>query len=174
MGKLCRPIHDDGPVNNGEKRLQNYLVNNLPDDYYVVPNLNLAVSSRHITKIWEYDVIVVAPHAVFHIENKDWGGHLEGDDYAWFRSGQEVANPHKTANLKSKILATKIRDAHPDWKFGQVITLVTLSNPMQSMFGLDPTCETYKQTFLVNEKLINLISATLLSSHDTTVFLRFS
>lgn len=158
MAQLSRPLHDDGPVNSGEKRLQNFLVVNLPDNYYVVPNLNLASTSRHVTKYWEYDVIVVAPHAVFHIENKDWGGNLEGDDYAWFRSGQEVANPHKTANLKSRILASKIKGAHPDWNFGQIITLVTLSNPMQSKFGLDPNGETYKQTFLLNEKLIDYLT----------------
>lgn len=158
MAQLSKPLHDDGPVNSGEKRLQNFLVMNLPDDYYVVPNLNLASTSRHVTKYWEYDVIVVAPHAVFHIENKDWGGNLEGGDYAWFRSGQEVANPHKTANLKSRILASKIKSAHPDWNFGQIITLVTLSNPMQSKFGLDPNGETFKQTFLLNEKLIDFLT----------------
>lgn len=158
MAQLSRPLHDEGPVNSGEKRLQNFLINNLPDNYYVVPNLNLASTSRHVTKYWEYDVIVVAPHAVYHIENKDWGGNLEGDDYAWFRSGQEVANPHKTANLKSWVLASKIKGVHPDWNFGQIITLVTLSNPMQTKFGLDPNGETYKQTFLLNEKLIEFLT----------------
>jgi len=158
MAQLSRPLHDEGPVNSGEKRLQNFLINNLPDNYYVVPNLNLASTSRHVTKYWEYDVIVVAPHAVYHIENKDWGGNLEGDDYAWFRSGQEVANPHKTANLKSRVLASKIKGVHPDWNFGQIITLVTLSNPMQTKFGLDPNGETYKQTFLLNEKLIEFLT----------------
>lgn len=92
-------------------------------------------------------MIVVAPHAVYHIENKDWGGNLEGDDYAWFRSGQEVANPHKTANLKSRVLASKIKSAHPDWNFGQIITLVTLSNPMQTKFGLIPTVRPISKHF---------------------------
>lgn len=158
MAQLSKPLHDEGPVNSGEKRLQNFLVNYLPDDYYIVPNLNLASNSRHVTKYWEYDVIVVAPHAVFHIENKDWGGNLEGDDYTWFRNGQEIANPHKTAGLKTRILASKIREAHPDWKFGEIYTLVTLSNPMQSKFGLDPNSATYNQTFLLNEKLIDFIT----------------
>lgn len=42
MAQLSRPLHDEGPVNSGEKRLQNFLINNLPDNYYVVPNPNLA------------------------------------------------------------------------------------------------------------------------------------
>ena len=100
----------------------------------------------------------MTPHALYHIENKDWAGNLEGDDYAWFRNGQEVVNPHKTAGLKSRILASKIKNQHPDWNFGQIITLVTLSHPQQSKFGLDPTCDTYKQTFTLGEALVEFIS----------------
>ena len=49
-------------------------------------------------KYWEYDCLVVTPHALYHIENKDWAGNLKGDEYAWFRNGQEVANLHLFCN----------------------------------------------------------------------------
>lgn len=151
MAQLKRPKHDEGPVNAGEKRLQDYLVKNLPDDYLVVPNCNIAVmGSNHVVKFWEYDAIVITPHAIFHLENKDWGGNLEGDDMAWFRNGQEIANPFKTAELKSKILRSKIKNVHPDWETMPIITVITLSNPRQSKFGLDPYCDTYKQTFVLS------------------------
>lgn len=163
MGQLKKPLHDDGPVNAGESRLLNYLVTMLPNNYYIIPNLNIAITGENrVMKYWEYDCIVVAPHAVYHIENKDWGGNLEGDDWAWFRSGQEVVNPHKTAGLKSRILASKIKNAHPDWRFGQIITSVSLSHPQQSKFGLDPGCECYKQTFTLNQELINFLSNPIL------------
>lgn len=159
MAQLRKPKHDDGPVNAGEKRLLDYLCVKLPDNYMVIPNCNFAITGpNHVMKYWEYDCIVVAPHAIYHIENKDWGGNLEGDDFAWFRSGQEVANPHKTAGLKSRILASKIKNQHPDWNFGQIITLVTLSNPQQSKFGLDPQCECYNQTFTLSNDLIDFLS----------------
>lgn len=159
MAQLRKPKHDDGPVNAGEKRLLDYLCVKLPDNYIVVPNCNFAITGpNHVMKYWEYDCIVVAPHAIYHIENKDWGGNLEGDDFAWFRSGQEVASPHKTAGLKSRILASKIKNRHPDWNFGQIITLVTLSNPQQSKFGLDPQCECYNQTFTLSNDLIEFLS----------------
>nr|WP_298673220.1 hypothetical protein [uncultured Prevotella sp.] len=38
------------------------------------------------------------------MENKDWSGNPEGDDAAWFRNGQELANPFKSTKLRSKIL----------------------------------------------------------------------
>ncbi len=159
MADFRKPKHDDGPVNAGEKRLLDYLCVKLPNNYIVIPNCNFAITGpNHVMKYWEYDCIVVAPHAIYHIENKDWGGNLEGDDYAWFRSGQEVANPHKTAGLKSRILASKLKNQHPDWNFGQIITLVTLSNPQQSKFGLDPQCECYKQTFTLNNDLIEFLT----------------
>ena len=159
MAIIKRPPHDDGPVNAGEQRLLDFLSVKLPDNFYIIPNCNIAITGpNRIMKYWEYDCLVVTPHALYHIENKDWAGNLEGDDYAWFRNGQEVANPHKTAGLKSRILASKIKNQHPDWNFGQIITLVTLSHPQQSKFGLDPTCDTYKQTFTLGESLAEFIS----------------
>lgn len=159
MAQLKKPIHDDGPVNAGEQRLLDYLSVMLPNNYYVIPNLNIAITGQNrVMKYWEYDCIVVAPHAVYHIENKDWGGNLEGDDWAWFRSGQEVANPHKTAGLKSRILASKIKNQHPDWRFGQILTAITLSNPQQSKFGLDPQCDCYKQTFTLGNDLVEFLT----------------
>lgn len=159
MAQLRKPIHDDGPVNAGEKRLLDFLCVKLPDNYIVIPNLNISITgTNRVMKYWEYDCIVVAPHTVYHIENKDWGGNLEGDDWAWFRSGQEVANPHKTAGLKSRILASKIKNQHPDWHFGQILTAVTLSNPQQSKFGLDPTCDCYRQTFTLGDSLIDFLT----------------
>ena len=159
MAQLRKPLHDDGPVNVGEQRLLDFLSVKLPNNYIVIPNLNISITGpNRVMKYWEYDCIVVAPHAVYHIENKDWAVHLEGDDWAWFRSGQEVANPHKTAGLKSRILASKIKNQHPDWRFGQILTAVTLSNPQQSKFGLDPQCDCYKQTFTLGGELIDFLT----------------
>lgn len=159
MAQLRKPLHDDGPVNVGEQRLLDFLSVKLPNSYIVIPNLNISITGpNRVMKYWEYDCIVVAPHAVYHIENKDWAGNLEGDDWAWFRSGQEVANPHKTAGLKSRILASKIKNRHPDWRFGQILTAVTLSHPQQSKFGLDPQCDCYKQTFTLGGELIDFLT----------------
>ena len=44
MAQIRRPIHDDGPVNAGEQRLLDYLSVKLPDNYIVIPNLNMAIT----------------------------------------------------------------------------------------------------------------------------------
>ena len=73
MAQIRKPIHDDGPVNAGEQRLLDYLDLKLPSNYIIIPNLNIAITGQNrVMKYWEYDCIVVAPHAVYHIENKDY------------------------------------------------------------------------------------------------------
>ena len=148
----------EGGPNAGEKRLIDYLKENLPYDYYIVPNGEYAMKSpQGMVNYWEYDCLVVAPHAIYHIENKDWGGNLIGDDFAWFINGVERKNPYPGATLKSKLIAGKLGSKNPDWRKARVFTLITLSNPAQSKFGLDPHCDCYDQVFLLNAILLDFI-----------------
>jgi len=157
MATVYKP-HQAPEPNEGEKRLIKFLEGNLPDDYYIIPNGEYASTSpQGMMRFWEYDCLVVAPHALYHLENKDWGGNLQGDDFAWFINGAERKNPHKTAALKSKILAAKLVQKNTDWNRVFVSTAVTLSNPAQSKFGLDPYCDCYAQTYTLNKELINFI-----------------
>ena len=158
MAKVVYPLHMEGGPNAGEKRLIDYLKENLPYDYYIVPNGEYAMKSpQGMVNYWEYDCLVVAPHAIYHIENKDWGGNLIGDDFAWFINGVERKNPYPGATLKSKLIAGKLGSKNPDWRKARVFTLITLSNPAQSKFGLDPHCDCYDQVFLLNAILLDFI-----------------
>lgn len=157
MGRIYRPIQGDGPVQAGEKRLHDFLSVKLPDDYYIIPNGEYAASIQGAVQFFEYDCIVVAPHAIYHIENKDWAAKLQGDDELWFVNGAERKNPHKTASYKSRILASKLQMKNPAWR-AQVCTLVTLSHPQQSKFGLDPNSACYNSTFQLVDSLIEFIT----------------
>lgn len=157
MGTRMNPLHSDGPVNGGEERLIGFLEARLPDDYYIIPNGEYAHRNGGAVQFFEYDCIVIAPHAIYHIENKAWGGQLQGDDDMWFVNGAERKNPHKSATLKSRILASKIQQRNPAWRT-KVVTLVTLSNPSQTKFGIDPKSACYASTFTIGEELINFIT----------------
>ena len=75
MAQVILPKYSEGPVNAGEKRLVDFLKSSLPDSYYVIPNGEYAFKNpKGVIQFWEYDCIVVAPHAIYHIENKDWNG----------------------------------------------------------------------------------------------------
>lgn len=126
MAQIIKPHFSDEP-NEGEKRLIKYLKENLPDDYLVITNGEYSSKTpQGIVKFWEYDCIVIAPHAIYHIENKDWGGHLEGDDDVWFVNGAERKNPHKSAALKSKILGARLRAKNAAW-LASVYTAISLT-----------------------------------------------
>lgn len=154
MAKVCEPKYATGPVNGGEKRLIDNLKINLPDNYYIIPNGEYALKSpQGMVQYWEYDCIVVAPHAIYHIENKDWAGQLFGDDNSWSINGQDRPNPMKTAALKSRLLASMLRSKNVEWRFAKVVTLVTLSHHSQTKYGLDPNCNSYNQVFTIGSDL---------------------
>jgi len=158
MGKIRHPRHSEGAVNAGEERLLKFLEVNLPDDYYIIPNAEFASNNgRGVVQYLEYDCLVVAPHGIYNLENKDWGGRLEGDDYAWFLNDTERANPLKTVRYKTSVLASKLAAHKPAWKAAWIAGAVTLSNPRQNKAGFDPHSDCYNATFLLDDTLIQFI-----------------
>ena len=96
MAKICNPKFSGGPVNAGEERLLKFLEVKLPDNYYLIPNGEYpSKNPQGAVQYWEYDCIVVAPHAIYTIENKDYKGRLEANDDSWFCNDIEKPNPIK-------------------------------------------------------------------------------
>ncbi len=158
MAKIYKPTFSE-VANAGEQRLINFLEAKLPDDYAVICNGEYAQRNRNgVVRYSEYDCIVVAPHAIFQLENKDWGGRLEGNDDFWYVNDSERKNPLKTAELKSRILKSLLILEDPAWRRCEVITAVTLSNPSQSKFYFDPQALCFNQTFLLDQELIDFIT----------------
>ncbi|MFV0467653.1 MAG: NERD domain-containing protein kinase family protein, partial [Dysgonomonas sp.] len=159
MATIINPKFNTGPVNAGEERLLKFLEVNLPDGYYIVPNAEFAnTNPRGGVQYLEYDCIVVAPHAIFNIENKDWGGHLEGNDHVWYLNDSERANPLKTLRYKTSVLASKLKSKNFQWKAAWIEGIVTLSNPRQNKFGLDRESDCYRATYTLGDELIDFIS----------------
>ncbi|GMV39007.1 MAG: hypothetical protein AMXMBFR64_07230 [Myxococcales bacterium] len=74
-----RPI---GPAKHkGEQSGIDFLVKGLPPDYLVVTNVDLPAG--RIGRFYEHDAVVVAPHAVFTVELKSWGGAIAGNRDRW-------------------------------------------------------------------------------------------
>lgn len=115
MAIIVKPTYFDSVVNAGEKKLMDFLEVNLPDDFFLIPNVELISTNtkNNLTQYWEYDLIVIAPHAIFNIENKDWRGRIEGDDNTWYLNDQPRRNPLRTNRQKSAILASKLKEFNP-------------------------------------------------------------
>lgn len=159
MAKLIKPPFFTDVVQEGEKRLLTFLEIKLPEDYYLIPNVEMVSTNprNNRTQYWEYDIIVVAPHAVYNIENKDWRGRLEGDDSYWYHNDRQKPNPAKLNSLKTKILHSKLQEYRASWGKVRVQNMVTLSHPYQNKSGLYGDAANI--TFLLDDKLIEFITS---------------
>lgn len=152
------PAYYNNYVNQGEERLVLFLKANLPDNYYLLPNIEVASTNprNKLTQYWEYDLLVIAPHAIFCIENKDWKGRLEGDNNYWYLNDRQRQNPLKLGRQKTAILHSKLTDENLAWRNVWVQNMVTLSHPTQAKGNLWQ--EAGKLTFLLNNELIEFIT----------------
>ncbi|MDF1866716.1 MAG: protein kinase [Saprospiraceae bacterium] len=157
MAKIIKPPYFESVVNAGEKRLLDFLEVNLPDSYYLIPNVEIASTNprNNRTQYWEYDLIVVAPHAIYNIENKDWKGRIDGDDNYWYLNDRERPNPLKTGRQKTAILASKLKENKYSWGKAWIQNMVSLSYP--NTYPPQLYQEAGKLTFQLNERLIEYI-----------------
>jgi serine/threonine protein kinase len=101
-------IHRIGtPENDSEARAIKRLAKDLPDGYYVFHNFELT-TGRGLP--YEYDIAVLSPHALYHLEVKGYHGEIRGNPLQWtFENGGVYPSPIPLANKKTKVLAGKLR-----------------------------------------------------------------
>ena len=98
------------PADEGEALVLHHLKAALPETYTLIPNVEIIQRGR---PAFEYDLIVIAPHAVYVVEVKRWLGGIQGDDYTWWVAGQRRQNPWPTANNKARVLKSQIEQRLP-------------------------------------------------------------
>jgi serine/threonine protein kinase len=101
-------IHRIGtPENDSEAKAIKRLGKALPDDYFVFHNFELT-TGRGLP--YEYDIAVLTPHALYHLEVKGYHGEIRGNPLQWiFENGGVYPSPIPLANKKTKILAGKLK-----------------------------------------------------------------
>lgn len=156
MAKVIYPSfvdHDAAQV--GERRLVKFLEEKLPESYVIIPNAQYPSNFCGVVQCWEYDCLVVAPHGVYNIENKDWRGDVGGTDQVWWHNGVRRNNPLKTCRHKTAVLVGLLKEYDPSLKAVWVDSLVTLSNPHQTdKHGFSPSSRSYDRIFILNDDLI--------------------
>jgi serine/threonine protein kinase len=101
-------IHRIGtPETDSEARAIKRFAKDLPEDYYVFHNFELT-TGRGLP--YEYDIAVLSPHALYHVEVKGYHGEIRGNPQQWtFENGGVFPSPIPLANKKTKILAGKLK-----------------------------------------------------------------
>lgn len=90
------------PADEGEALVVSFLRDKLPGTYTLIPNFEIAERGR---PAFEYDLAVVAPHAVYIVEVKRWQGGITGDDDTWVVGGRNRRpNPWPTTNNKARVI----------------------------------------------------------------------
>ncbi len=156
MAKVVYPSFvDQEAAQVGERRLVKFLEEKLPASYMIIPNAEYPSKFCGVVQCWEYDCIVVAPHGVYNIENKDWRGDVGGSDQVWYHNGVRRNNPLKTCRHKTAVLAGLLKDYDPALKAVWIDSLVTLSNPHQvNKNGFSPSSRSFDRIFLLNDDLV--------------------
>lgn len=101
-------IHRIGtPENDSEARAIKRFAKDLPDDCFVFHNFEVT-TGRGLP--YEYDIAVLTPHALYHVEVKGYHGEIRGNPQQWvFENGGVYPSPIPLANKKTKILAGKLK-----------------------------------------------------------------
>lgn len=116
-----------------------FLVDKLPEDFLLIPNVTLAYQDHDSGNVsdLEYDLIVVAPHAIYHLETKDWIGRLEGNDSMWYLNGREKGRPMRTAGFKTRILVSNLKEKDATWGKAWVDTAIVFCGSKIQFFNVD-------------------------------------
>ncbi|MFO0570172.1 MAG: protein kinase [Polyangiaceae bacterium] len=105
MARLIQTPTGGGLVGPFERHVLQTLLQKLPDTYAVAPNFQL---KQHGREALEYDFTVLAPHAVYVVEAKEWYGRLTGDDSEWLINQTPKRCPLWLANTKCKVLKSEL------------------------------------------------------------------
>ncbi|MBN2195250.1 MAG: protein kinase [Polyangiaceae bacterium] len=124
----ARHVQKGQPVHEAEARGIQALVQALPDNYWVFSNIELPSDRRGQT--FEHDAVVLAPHAVFSVELKSWGGRIAGNRDRWtLADGTVVQSPIPLVLAKARVLKGRLTARRRELSSVWVQGLVFLSAP---------------------------------------------
>lgn len=101
------------PVHEAEAHGIRILVSALPDSDVVYTNVELPTGRPGQTL--EDDAVVIAPHGVYTVELKSWGGRIQGNRDRWtLADGTLAQSPIPLVNHKAKLLKTLLKAKRGD------------------------------------------------------------
>ena len=161
MAQVFWLVDHPKPVNAGEKRVLDHLIESLPDSVILIPNLTIPYPWPD--EPMEYDIIAVTPDAVFAIEVKDLAQSVEFTEQYMYVNGNVRGNPYVATRKKAQKLKTRMSEELPWFRsVGWVEHLVVLARKPASL----TVCDAMKKRVVELEHVSKLISpgSTLIDS----------
>ena len=98
------------PVNDAERKAIGFLRDRLPDGWLVIHNFEM----RKHNEVFEIDVAIIAPHAVYLVDIKGTGGNIDVIGSKWYPEGrQPFVSPLAKLRSHAKVLHNIITDSNP-------------------------------------------------------------
>lgn len=121
-------VHAIGePDTETERAAIRHLTQQLPDDYTILHNLEIPNRAGFP---YEIDLIVIAPHAAYVLEEKGYTGHVTGNAHQWrLASGVVVPNPIPRLNKKVRVIGGRVKAADRTLQDVFFDALILLSDP---------------------------------------------
>ena len=130
-------VHAIGqPDTETERQAIHFLAQHLSDAYVLLHNLEIPTRTGFS---YEVDLIIIAPHAVYVIEEKGYSGHIEGNPRHWrLDSGVIVPNPIPRLHKKTRIVGARVKSADRALHDVFFESLVLLTDPQSTIDLRDP------------------------------------
>ncbi|TFH59634.1 protein kinase domain-containing protein [Peribacillus frigoritolerans] len=104
-------VHRVGqPASEGERLLIRELQSTLSNDFIIYHNFEIPSGNG---QFFEYDIVVVAPHAIYVIEDKYWHGEIKGNDSRIVLSNKTESNPLQQVSRQAKVLKNYLQSKNP-------------------------------------------------------------
>lgn len=107
---MAKVIAIGNPVNEDERRAIAHLRHHLPDSFTILHNFELSYDRQ----VYEIDLAVLAPHALYVVDIKGTRGHIEVAGGRWYPEGrQPFPSPIAKLRQHAKSLKTFLIQRHP-------------------------------------------------------------
>ncbi len=137
MAKLLHPPGGPGYVNDGERVVAEALAAGLPENAFVVPNVEILQRTR----VDEIDALVITDDVVVLVETKDLAGNVYFGENSMVVDGDERSEPYRLTDRKAKRVKSKIAARCPDLRHIRVESLVVLARRPR-MLEIEPALRT--------------------------------
>jgi serine/threonine protein kinase/lipoprotein NlpI len=143
----------------------------LPHDYQLLPNFILKPSPHQ--NALELDIVVMATHAIYVVECKEWRGCITGDDTEWLLNDRTPKPwPMNMTEYKCKVLKSFLRTAGQRFRVEPVL-VVPDDTRIQLSGSWAGHCNTVSDavSFLQNASKIGIHNADIRPQHQTFIHL---
>ena len=130
-------INEQASLYEHEQVAIDKIAQHIKDDFFMIKNA--MIWDEQTNYYYEYDLVIIGRSGIYVTELKHWTGEIEIKEYQWrIDKTRYRADPHKSNNLKCKILKGLYQHRFATYPDVWVESVVVLTNPEAVIYNADP------------------------------------